>query len=137
MALVTAEQIRKAAANGTCVHCGIRPATRIKRCTKCYEYHRKAESNYKKTRKERQQELKLEVFQAYGGPWCACCGVANMEFLSLDHIKGGGNQHRKKVGSRLYFYLKRDGFPEGYRVLCMNCNFAIGKFGYCPHKGGV
>jgi hypothetical protein len=22
----------------------------------------------------------------------------------------------------------------GYRVLCMNCNFALGHSGYCPHQ---
>jgi len=26
------------------------------------------------------------------------------------------------------------GYPTGFRVLCHNCNQAIGLYGYCPHK---
>lgn len=25
-------------------------------------------------------------------------------------------------------------YPAGFRLLCMNCNFAIGHFGSCPHQ---
>jgi hypothetical protein len=25
------------------------------------------------------------------------------------------------------------GFPPIFQVLCMNCNFAKGKLGFCPH----
>ncbi|MBA7602023.1 hypothetical protein ES703_09108 [subsurface metagenome] len=35
--------------------------------------------------------------------------------------------------SHIYEYLKSNNYPLGYRVLCMNCNFAIGVYGYCPH----
>lgn len=33
----------------------------------------------------------------------------------------------------MYRWLRNHGYPLGFRVLCMNCNFALGKFGYCPH----
>jgi hypothetical protein len=33
----------------------------------------------------------------------------------------------------MYAYLIRNNFPEGYRVLCHNCNQSLGYFGYCPH----
>ena len=56
-----------------------------------------------------------------------------MEFLSIDHINGSGLKHRQRVGYNLYGVLKREGFPFGYRVLCMNCNFAMGHFVGCPH----
>ena len=71
-----------------------------------------------------------------GSPKCACCGESMFEFLSIDHIGGGGKAHRKKIGgsSYLYSWLERNGFPEGFQVLCHNCNQAIGIFGYCPHK---
>jgi len=67
---------------------------------------------------------------------CACCGEWRLEFLTLDHIDGGGNQHRKSgmTGRKFYLWLKREGFPPGYRVLCMNCNCSIGFYGYCPHQ---
>lgn len=73
---------------------------------------------------------------------CACCGAKQVEFLTIDHIHGGGAKHRRSLGggslsggaSKLYSWLRRNGFPEGYRVLCQNCNFSRGVFGYCPHE---
>jgi hypothetical protein len=35
----------------------------------------------------------------------------------------------------LYIWLRQRDWPPGYRVLCVNCNFAIGHFGKCPHQG--
>jgi hypothetical protein len=80
--------------------------------------------------------LRVEVLAAYGGK-CACCGESAFEFMTIDHIHGGGNKHRKSLGGgglSVYTWLKRSGFPAGFRVLCMNCNFADGKFGGCPHQ---
>lgn len=37
-------------------------------------------------------------------------------------------------GGHFYGWLIREEFPEGYRVLCLNCNFSHGVFGYCPHQ---
>lgn len=56
-----------------------------------------------------------------------------LEFLSIDHIVPVG-QARLRKGFALYAYLKRHAWPPGYRVLCMNCNFALGHFGFCPHR---
>lgn len=74
-----------------------------------------------------------------GEPACACCGETNIEFLALDHINGGGNQHRKAIGltsggTVFYGYLARENYPLGYRVLCHNCNSAPAWHGYCPHS---
>jgi hypothetical protein len=83
---------------------------------------------------------KLEVFAAYGGPVCVCCGEAHVECLSIDHIKEGGAQHRKELngdardGRNFYVWLKQNGYPPGFQVLCMNCNFAKGHFKVCPHE---
>ena len=87
-------------------------------------------------RKAQRLRLKLKVFEVYGGPLCACCNEKYIEFLSIDHINGGGNQHMKQVGlgNRFYQWLRKNNYPLGYRVLCMNCNFAIGRLGYCPHQ---
>jgi hypothetical protein len=71
----------------------------------------------------------------YGGA-CACCGEDRYEFLSFDHVDGGGNRHRKQLGSKagkITRWLIKSGFPEGFRVLCHNCNQALGHYGYCPH----
>ena len=82
------------------------------------------------------KKLKLEVFNGYGGPICACCGEKHIEFLSIDHVHGGGTKHRESLGkttTMLYRWLKRNNYPAGFQVLCHNCNQAKGLYGYCPH----
>lgn len=90
--------------------------------------------------RERLRKIKLEVLTYYskGELCCSCCGENSLEFLSIDHINGDGARHRKEIGvsggSSFHQWLKRNNFPEGYRVLCFNCNLARGLFGYCPHE---
>jgi len=85
---------------------------------------------------ERQARAKLrrEAFEHYGQE-CACCGEKEDAFLSIDHINGGGNKHRKQVGSgtRFYKWLKNHNWPGGYRTLCLNCNWGSHRYGICPH----
>jgi hypothetical protein len=77
---------------------------------------------------------RLRTLAHYGGK-CACCGEEAFEFLVIDHIGGGGNEHRRQIGrSNIVPWLMKNGFPEGFRVLCHNCNFAIGAYGQCPHQ---
>ena len=85
--------------------------------------------------RESQQRLRLEVLAQYGDK-CACCAESAPEFLAIDHIHGGGNKHRKEVGrgGKFYVWLKRQGYPAGFTVLCHNCNLAKGFYGECPHK---
>lgn len=84
--------------------------------------------------------LRIMTLEAYGGtpPKCACCSEHALEFLTLDHVAGGGNADRKanghKGGTAQYRALRKNGFPPGFRVLCWNCNSAIGIHGYCPHQ---
>jgi len=61
-------------------------------------------------------------------------GLRNALFPVIDHVNGGGNTHRKEVGKTVYRWLRKQGYPEGYRVLCDNCNAALGRYGYCPHQ---
>lgn len=85
-----------------------------------------------------QQRLKLECLKAYSKePCCDCCGEKFLEFLAIDHINGKGHQHRKEIkrsGTSFYLWLRANGFPKGFRVLCHNCNHSYGQYGYCPHK---
>ena len=95
-------------------------------------------------RKAASLKAKIAAFQAYGGPKCACCGEGHLEFLTIDHIAGGGTKHRKmllpnaKGGGRsgywFYKWLERNKYPAGYQVLCFNCNCAKGAYGICPHN---
>ncbi len=81
-------------------------------------------------------KLKRQVIDAYGGE-CACCGISTIEFLTIDHINKNGKEHRKRFpeGWGVYRDLIRRNFPnEGYRVLCMNCNFATRYINTCPHE---
>ena len=79
-------------------------------------------------------KLRRECISAYGGK-CQCCGETIYEFLSIDHINGGGRKHRIKLGGGSNYLrdLRKNGFPSGYRVLCYNCNNSFGAYGYCPH----
>jgi hypothetical protein len=85
------------------------------------------------------RKLKVECLENYGGAICQCCGETKIEFLTIDHINRDGTPHRKEIskdgkGAHIYRWLKKNNFPSGFRVLCMNCNFSIGHFGYCPHQ---
>jgi hypothetical protein len=122
------------------------------------EYHRKhardwnlAHPDRVKATNKRYQEKHLEVYREgnkkhrrknrqaaidhYGGK-CACCGEDRFEFLAINHIEGGGHQHRKTIkGIKIEEWLKKNNYPSGFNVLCHNCNMALGFYGYCPHKG--
>ena len=71
-----------------------------------------------------------------GKPRCVCCSEDTIDFLTLDHINGRKIVAHKRslCGKTLYKLVKRQGYPEGYQVLCMNCKFAKGHLGYCPHQ---
>lgn len=82
------------------------------------------------------RELRLEFIQHYGQK-CQCCGETTFEFLTIEHINGGGRQQRRTMNSEhLLRNLKREGWPNNgkYSVLCFNCNAAKGAYGYCPHQ---
>lgn len=73
------------------------------------------------------QHLRLEVLAHYAGRQlvCAHCGETDSRVLCLDHINGGGNQHRRELGKRsdsYWAWLKRNNYPNGFQVLCWNCN---------------
>lgn len=81
--------------------------------------------------KRRNAALKAEVFAAYGSK-CSCCGEAEQSFLSIDHVNGYDGLGPRK-STPLYRWLKKNGYPAGFQLLCMNCNGARGYYGYCPH----
>lgn len=92
-------------------------------------------SNVAGRRKEAYYKAKRKAFDHYG--WaCVCCGDSNEVFLTLDHIGGGGTQHRQMArASNAYEWVVKNGFPEGFRVLCHNCNWAMHVLkGHCPHR---
>ena len=83
------------------------------------------------------RKLRREVLNAYGGE-CTCCGESQYEFLVIDHINNDGNARRKvnsaERGASILYWLRHEGYPEGFQVLCHNCNMAKGFHGQCPHS---
>jgi hypothetical protein len=114
-------------AEGLCSCSRVREDPELKTCRRCREltsfYH---------------QKLRDEVFEAYGGYKCKCCGEARREFLQIDHVNNDGAAHRREIkrtgSSSLYYWLKFNGFPPGFQPLCANCNYAKAHYGYCPHQ---
>ena len=88
----------------------------------------------------RRFQKKMKILQHYGGE-CCCCNEKEIRFLTLDHINGGGNEHRRKLfgsdkikGDRFYDWVIQNNYPEGLQILCSNCNMAkrMSKNKYCP-----
>lgn len=104
------------------------------RCVKCCRAHKQARiGGIRANRRAWERRVREEVLKHYGGQ-CACCKEATYEFLAIDHINGGGRKHRTEINTPLPYWLKKNGFPEGFRILCHNCNLAKGRYGYCPHE---
>lgn len=112
---------------GLCISCD---GQRREGRSKCGECARKFTA-YITTRLAK---LKRSALDAYGGPTCACCGESEIEFLTIDHVNGGGNKHRREVRYSMYEWLKKKGYPPGFRVLCMNCNWVTRYGQECPHQ---
>lgn len=119
-----------------CKKCNIaRSAVRYQ--AKRAEIRKRENAQMVKTRKR----IRDAVFSAYGGYVCACCGEKEQSFLTLDHIHNNGANDRQRLagkrtaaGFQTYTKLVKLGFPPGYQVLCMNCNWGKRKTGVCPHK---
>jgi hypothetical protein len=80
-------------------------------------------------REKYHQKLKQTVFSHYGRGKIQCvkCGFNDIRALSIDHINGSGTEHRNtnkySGGIKFYRWLKKNNYPDGFQVLCMNCQF--------------
>ena len=115
--------------------------TTDKRKNDGYDYRCKICERLRKKKYDRQDyRIKDQAYDHYGGYVCVCCGETEPKFLTIDHINNDGAEHRKRMratpGPRnIYSWLKKHNYPEGFQILCMNCNW--GKMlnkGVCPHK---
>lgn len=108
------------------------------KCKACHlMFSRKSGQKHKETRNKKNRnnyrKVRRAVLEHYGH-CCACCGETREEFLALDHVHGGGNQHRKTITcNSVTVWVYKNNYPEGFRLLCHNCNFSLGAYGYCPH----
>jgi hypothetical protein len=104
------------------------------------ERRREANRDWKRSNKARSKELnveerrrlKIEVFSHYsdGKMCCAKCGYSDIRALALDHINNNGADERRRLFGRRYYagttfyrWLRQHDYPEGYQVLCCNCNW--------------
>jgi len=99
-------------------------------------FYRRNKEVLRKKAKEKLKSQRLEAMVHYGGnpPQCKCCGESKIEFLSFDHINGGGSKHRKSGIGNISYWLVKNKFPEGFQILCHNCNQAKSYYGKCPHQ---
>lgn len=89
------------------------------------------------------QRERHAAIMAYGGYVCACCGETEPLFLQIDHINNDGANHRRSLGyggngkgahSAMLMWMRRNDYPEGFQVLCANCNHGKSRNGgVCPH----
>jgi hypothetical protein len=102
-------------------------------------YHKKRypkdKERMSKRSKEKAQIIKREAMESYGGK-CNCCNEDEIKFLTIDCIISDRKLHNEVgYGSNFYNWLKKNNYPkDNFQCLCMNCNFAKGMFGKCPHQ---
>jgi hypothetical protein len=96
------------------------------------------EASIHRLRADRREAL---AHYSNGDVQCQCCGEREEMFLALDHINGQGPRQPggRSGGNTFFTWLRKRGYPAGLRVLCHNCNCAMGKDRECPHEaaGGV
>lgn len=92
-----------------------------------------------RNRRKLMDARKYKVFAHYSGGVPKCANpfhlhnedVTILKLLVLDHVNGDGYKQRKgddgkpngHGGQTLYRKLIKQGYPEGYQVLCHNCNY--------------
>ena len=76
--------------------------------------------------KRKTREYRNTVIKCLGGI-CEKCGFADGRALQIDHVYGGGKQHRAKINNSLSYYknilLSVLADEELYQLLCANCNW--------------
>ncbi len=116
-------------------------ANREVRLAHSREYVRNNRARVNARMAEWKKNLRLAVLHHYsrGSMSCALCGERCTDFLVIDHIAGGGNEHRKNIrGVSIYVWLHRNNYPDGFRVLCFNCNYGVYRGGHATSsRGGI
>lgn len=113
------------------------PKYKKERSIYAHDWHEKNKIRNNIRNRANHKKLRVLCIEYYGGK-CACCGEARYEFMAIDHIDGGGGKHRKTIHTKSFYrWIIKNNFPEGFRILCHNCNQSLGLYGYCPHEKGA
>lgn len=93
-----------------------------KECWNNYTYERN--KNNKRTRNPKwRRKFIVVAHYSMGEMCCRRCRNPDIRVLCVDHINGNGAEHRKEIKSYdLYGWLIKNDFPEGFQILCFNCN---------------
>ena len=123
-----------------------RPEVKAKKKEYGKEYNSKSENRIRRIIIDNKIriDVKTEVFSYYSKkisnsdiPICACCLYDDLRALTLDHIKGRMNvspEEKQLGGVPLWKFVKAKGLPDGYQILCFNCNTMKGNKPQCPHQ---
>lgn len=134
-----------------CKACRLGERTEIRKVSKgsspedirrAVEWNKNNPERRKKIALDHYYRLRHQAIEAYGGYKCACCGQTEPLFLTIDHIENDGAKHRASLGdwrgAKMFRWLRDNGYPKGFQVLCMNCNHGkMRNNGVCPHQEGV
>jgi hypothetical protein len=95
------------------------------------DYYRKANrARYLKNKKTilakhklYQDNARRQIVEYFGGK-CIRCGYDDIRALQIDHVNGGGNQHRINRKNKTIGYYKEimEDKTNSYQLLCANCN---------------
>jgi len=111
---------------GLCV-CGQTAEASKTSCRRCLDLAAKSSRNLRR----RNRLIALKHY----GIGCAYCGENLEAFLTIDHINNDGAKHRKELvgkscgGVDIGSWLRKNSYPKGFQVLCVNCNHAKGRIG--------
>ncbi len=86
--------------------------------------------------RKRSAEAKQKLMDVYGHE-CNCCSEHRIEFLTLEHKQRDRKRDILEIGytsNRIWLHAAENPDFDRYEILCMNCNWCKGKFGYCPHE---
>jgi hypothetical protein len=113
-----------------------------------YLRNRERQLAYNKTPevRERQrisrQALKKKVLTHYGPAgrlnccWLGCI-IDDVDMLTLDHVNNDGAAHRKEIKTKIYSWIVKNNYPDGFQTLCgshqMKKEF-LGRYAGLPNR---
>lgn len=113
--LYAKKNIEKYATLGKC-RCSRDVKLGRKQCNVCYTDKRNRAAEFR-------NKTKNLVFNHYGNK-CINCNEAIAQFLTIDHVNGGGKQHCKSIKNiGLYRWIWKNNYPPEFQILCWNCNY--------------
>lgn len=76
-------------------------------------------------RSSKYYEYKDMIIDHYtnGKNCCGWCGITDKRVLDVDHINDDGKRQRAEVNNNLTWWIVKNKFPEGFQILCRNCNW--------------